>query len=456
MRLIYRCGRFQDLGYTTILSGGSASDVERAATDRLWQSAQKGAALPGSTGISRDLASEGREVREVLLFDHGRTLTSSQVTKIQAALNGLFDSDLATALKAANGAKSFHAAEAIMGDFLEAALPDFVRMIEAAPVLSVVSLSRKPCSCVGKRMALVGSGFVGLVALVGVTFMVVVDGRSTPLSLDEVPAHETAEAKTAKLVEDEATPAPRVATREESLKIDSGPSAKTRDAIEDFLRVCYGDSQSETVEDIAAIYAEQELRSYTDDGRRDRLQLLDERQRSGLQGLPVTGDKDICISRKELWAFIDNLRREFGNSSSPFTVALQRLERNAGDFVLTKAAQSVAALPPPPELPADCAKDRCLPIIDPADIEARDWIRKIYSGTTASLPGVEVGPVTTAEAFLQAYGGPLRRAEVEFRGEADLMGVMPDRPKWLNLIWNCEMRNSCEVPLLSMQDWLSY
>ena len=61
-------------------------------------------------------------------------------------------------------------------------------------------------------------------------------------------------------------------------------------------------------------------------------------------------------------------------------------------------------------------------------------------------------PITNSELFLEQYGKLLRQAEVDFRGEVDLMGVGADRPVWLKHIWNCEKLLNCEVPLLDLRD----
>ena len=143
-------------------------------------------------------------------------------------------------------------------------------------------------------------------------------------------------------------------------------------------------------------------------------------------------------------------------SVPPFAEALQSLERESGYFALTRAAQSIYTLPPPPLPPADCAEGYCLPIIDPADMAARDWIRGLYEAVAVSVSDKQPSSVTTAETFVQEHGGSLRRAEVEFLGEAALMDVVADRPEWLNRLWSCQqLRHGCEVPLLSVQDWFS-
>lgn len=76
-------------------------------------------------------------------------------------------------------------------------------------------------------------------------------------------------------------------------------------------------------------------------------------------------------------------------------------------------------------MPADCAQGICLPLFDPADIEALDWIAKAYS----SLPP------------------DLRQAEREIRGEIALRDVtVIQQGARLQQLWNCE-GNGCQAPL---------
>ena len=141
MRLLYHCGRFRNHGYTTFFGGGEPIELARAAADRLLQAVEKGQALPGSTGVLRRLTAEGREICEVVLFDHGRAPTQSQDAAIQLALDRLLEGDLAVALKSAVSAESFSAGQKLIGDALDKALPALAHIIGEAPVVAAVKRS---------------------------------------------------------------------------------------------------------------------------------------------------------------------------------------------------------------------------------------------------------------------------------------------------------------------------
>jgi hypothetical protein len=429
MRLIYNCGRLRAKGYATFIGASGNVDAERPGVDQLVQAVQRGQPLPGSAGIVRKLAAEGREIIEVLVLDHGRALERAHAAHLEAALGQLYDRDLLTTLNAANGQNTGHtAAQAMVEAALTAALPTLAKKIPPS-ARKIVAIQPKPAGRpINKRTAaLVGIGATLLLLLGGFFWL-----RSTMASEPELALAEAPPAK------------------------QSGTSAETTDAVLDFLRACHGEPDPAQVDALASAFAELEPTKATD-GLRDRPQLLEAAERETLPDLSGLDDKTICANRQALWQAVEAIRPNLGETgTSPYADILTDLGERAQNLTLIKLATIASQVQPPPPAPPDCAANRCFPILHPADVAAIRWIDGAYGTMTESLVDNPASSSDSQTVTLQAHAEALREAEVRFRGELALVGISAEHPAWLQLLWNCEGREhltTCGFPLAESSAW---
>jgi hypothetical protein len=430
MRLIYNCGRLRGTGYATFLGNGGKAGSSDPSVEQLWQAVQRGAPRPGTTGIMRRLASEGREIVEVLVLDHGRSLTTAQTAAIEAALGSIFDRDIKTALQAANSPNvGLPAAQAMMGEALNAALPVLTRQIPSSARKIITTQSNPPAR---KRRK-------GVIAIAGTGGVLLLLGGMLALRWPTEPEAEKAKAEIA-------APEPAVV------------SAETTETIKDFLYACYGVPDPAVVEPLASAFSQLAPTKATD-GRRDRLQLIAEPDRNSLAPLSDRDDKSVCTERQALWQAIDALRPYIGRAEPmPYADVTSKLGDHARSLVLLDVATSVSQFAPPPSAPPDCAAGKCFPILHPADAAAIRWIDDLHK---AMLSVLAAGPdVTKPEGVsvgsIESNAEALRAAEVQFRGELALAGIAMNQPNWLKQVWNCEGADhltTCGFPLAKASAW---
>ena len=431
MRLIYNCGRLRAKGYATFIGASRNVGAERPGVDQLVQAVQRGQPLPGSTGIVRKLAAEGRDIIEVLVLDHGRALDRSHAAHLEAALGQLYDRDLLTTLNAANGQNIGHTvAQAMVEAALTASLPTLAKKIPPT-AMKIVAIQPRPAGRpINKRTA--------ALAGVGVTTLLLLGGffalRSTM------------------------APEPELALAEAPPAKQSGASAETKDAVLDFLRACHGEPDPAQVEALATAFAELGPTKATD-GLRDRPQLLDSAERETMPDLSGLDDKTICARRQALWQAVETLRPNLGGTgTSPYADILTDLGERAQNLTLIKLATIASQVQPPPPAPPDCAANRCFPILHPADVAALRWIDEAYGTMIESLVGSPASSTAgdSEAGTLQAHAEALREAEVRFRGELALVGISAEHPTWLQRFWNCEGREhltTCSFPLAEASAW---
>jgi len=437
MRLIYRSGRFRNQGHTTFVSGGTLSEADRGRADRLWQAIQKGQTPAGTTGIHRRLASEGREVGEVLVLDHGRRLDAVQDEALRQSLAGVLGGAVARALNEAGRADGDAvAARAMIERALEAALPALENHIPAgAPTAPVPRQHPAPAaSRLPRPVFLAGTGLATVLVL----------GALWAFSGGETPAPG------------EADPASDPTTEA------SAASPELRKTIQDFVEACHGPQLDAVVDMLSHAYAGRTLMRSDENGQREPLQQLTAIEAARLASRAAT-DKDVCSRRGAFWDEIEKVRMSVlvkgPETPSPLDPMLQRLGIDARQFALARVAEAVAKAPPPPDRPPDCSQGLCLPIYDPADVRALDWINEIHavlanvSDDTEDASVEQFTPIT----FRQKYSDSLRQAEIQFRGELSLLGERWEGVGHFEILWTCEgqqHRNVCDFPLLAVSGLL--
>lgn len=431
MRLIYHCGRLRAKGYATFLGTNGKTGSGEPGVDQLWQAVQRGEPKPGSTGIVRRLAAEGREIVEILVLEHGRSLTGAQTATLEAALGRIFDHALATALKTANAPNISHtAAQAMMEAALTAALPALAPQIPPSARKIVTAPPKPPAGKRWKRTVTLAGAGAALLLLLGGIFA---------LRWTDTPDDQTAQTE---------------ATAPEPMP----PSAETTDAVGDFLRACHGEPDPAVVETLAAAFAGLGPTKATD-GLRDRLQLLELADRETLPDLAGQDDKTICSERQTLWQAIEALRpHASGTGPQPYSDVSADLENRSQDLMLIKVAVAAASVPAPPIAPPDCALNKCFPILHPADLAALRWIDGVHKAMTAPLAteATVSPPESNPTDALLSHAEALRGAEVRLRGELALAGITPDHPVWLKQLWDCEGRAhlaTCSFPLAEATAW---
>jgi hypothetical protein len=428
MHLIYNCGRLRAKGYATFLGACGKAKIAAPEADLLWQAVERGSPRPGSTGIVRKLAAEGREIVEVLVLDHGHALTATQAATLQAALGKFFDRELAAALQAANAPTVSHAAaQATIDAALASALPALARQIPpAAPRLPAAR--PPPTARSSRKMAVLVSGIAALLLLVGGGWLALhtSDDPAPPASLSQE------------------TPA--------------APSQETTAAVQDFLRACHGEPDPALVTDLAMAFTDLAPVAHVD-GLRAPLQLLGPAGSEALPDLSDLTDTDICAKRQALWQALETLRPHVGRvGDPPYQDALVDLAVPTEELALPRLAQTASQAEPPPAAPPDCARNKCFPILHPDDLVALAWIDGLYLALAAELAGTADAPASRSvgTARLTDFARDLRAAEVRFRGELALVGISANQPQWLKLLWNCEGRDhldNCSFALAEISAW---
>jgi hypothetical protein len=101
---------------------------------------------------------------------------------------------------------------------------------------------------------------------------------------------------------------------------------------------------------------------------------------------------------------------------------------------------------PIPEPPGDCAADRCLPLINAADVKLERWVNAL-SGELARSLNAGVGDVAAR----------LLSEEVELRGELSLAGdpQAADLFRLFAPLWSCGHEPTCDLPLRDATEWLT-
>ncbi|MTH60046.1 hypothetical protein [Paracoccus litorisediminis] len=426
MRLIYRSGRFRNQGYSTFVSGGLESGTDQHEIDRLWQMVQTGHAPDGISGLSRSIASEGREVGEVLVFEHGRMLAPAVETELRQTLAGLFENELAAAQREADRTDGDNAAaRSVIEQALERALPGLARLIPPQTPISASLRHVEPVRRDLKRpLRLAGYGVTAVLVLLGAWAF---PGTRTSVTVAGQPP------------------------------VASGPlapSPEVRHTIVELVNACHGSQPAEALDRLSRAYAGEALKSYGADGRRNPAQLLIPNVAADLPLLERT-DKDVCEQRANLWNAIEVIRgsalAKGPEAPSPLLPQLMRSGLNPADFALAALADVVAKAELAPALPEDCSQGLCLPIFDPADIAARDWIAKIHADLARAIQDDDmVNP--SYQEFRGEIGGLIRQAEIQLRGELSLLGASPDWAKAFSALWICEgneNKDACDFPLFA-------
>lgn len=406
-RLIYRCGRFLDQGYVTLVGGGRTDATPRD-DDAVWQAFREGKQVSGASGHVWTVLSEGRDVQEVLAFVHSAGLAPAVEARLKSLLRALADKELPVILadvRKRNLAPS--EARSVLKERLDRAaqelsiaLPE--AMVSAAPPKPVAGRSPPPL-----KGLLAGCACIAVAGLLGLAYWPGGPGAAEP-----------------------------------------EPDGPSRDEIIAVATPCFPEiAQSAKIDALSQAFAKADWRDESP-GKHDYLRALTEEQRQGILVADQT-PADLCSARHALWDDLSRLQNvQAQQLDAKLTETREALtpDRTANLPLLDAIAVVVTNLSgaPLPPKPADCALDLCLPLVDMADITAKQRLETFYNGMARAL--------ATDPAGLPYR---LREEEVKLRGEMSLAGLSPtDLLDHFAPLWTCGTEEACTLPLQNAPVWL--
>jgi|GEM_PF-4851472 len=334
--LIYHGSRLRGRGFVTLTGGAALGDEH---LKRHLAAARAGKAEPGTILLRQTLKVDGREVNDLLIFCHGRSLAPVREQEISAYLARLSGTILQDAFDRASSQSGGDPAS------VQAALDDMTRRIAA----DLPRPSRR-------RMYAAFAGVAGA-TVVGAAILIGAAGR----------VYETA--------------VPQV----QDLPVPTEEALVSNSDLDALIKSCWSDSLPETRAGVGAAFVGRTFSAHSSEGLRDYTQHLAATDAAIFQ-LDGAGPRDVCDARRAIWSSLS----QFGAPPAPLDPYAKALQRSGAHetFAIAEAAARIWSMAAP-ELPADCAAGICLPIYSAADIAALHWIDTVYAELPANLRQAE-------------------------------------------------------------------
>lgn len=407
-KLIYRCGRFLDQGYVTLIGGDVQGALDKATDDAIWQTLREGKPVAGSVGHVWTVLSEGRDVTDVLAFVHGVKLPAAVEVQIKARLHRLAEIDLPAALAQAQQENLAPTkARGMLNDLLNRAAAELSALVLTAPPLASSSLAKKEPR---EKKGIVWATALGILVLVGIASVTFWPNRNDSADAAQGPS------------------------RKEVLKV---------------AKACYPGLTEEGPELDRLVQALGPVNWREDDSVvRDYLRALPDRLLDQVPQ-PEIEAVVLCDKRRKMWEKAGTLRGGLDDALGMLEAAQIALGSDKHDLRALRLMVDTHKFlreNPIPEPPGDCAADNCLPLINAADVKLKGWVNAL-SGELARSLDASVGDVAAR----------LRSGEVELRGELSLAGApqVADLFRLFAPLWSCGREPTCDLPLRDATDWLT-